>query len=108
MIPPAQVAQQCADLSLTPAPVHAALCRDPPAFSHVHRRCASTQVRETFTVAANLRLPRKMSAAEKQAVVDAIITELGLAKAANTRIGMQFQLTTGTSNGPDWIPLQSQ
>ncbi len=53
-----------------------------------HRQpCYSAQVRETFTVAANLRLPRKVSAAEKQAVVDAIITELGLAKAANTRIG---------------------
>lgn len=44
-------------------------------------------MRETFTVAANLRLPRRMDKAEKAAIVEAIITELGLAKAANTRIG---------------------
>lgn len=48
---------------------------------------SGAQVRETFTVAANLRLPKKMSKAEKSAIVDSVITELGLAKAADTRIG---------------------
>jgi hypothetical protein len=38
-------------------------------------------------VAARLRLPRKVSKDEKKGIVDAIITELGLQKAANTRIG---------------------
>jgi ABC-type glutathione transport system ATPase component len=45
------------------------------------------QVRETFEVAASLRLPRSVSRDEKKAIVDAIITELGLRKAANTQIG---------------------
>ena len=46
------------------------------------------KVRETFAVAAELRLPRSMTKEEKRSIVDAIITELGLAKAADTRIGV--------------------
>ena len=38
-------------------------------------------------MAASLRLPRSVSRDEKKAIVDAIITELGLQKAANTQIG---------------------
>ena len=38
-------------------------------------------------MAASLRLPRRVSKDEKKGIVDAIITELGLQKAANTRIG---------------------
>ena len=44
-------------------------------------------VRETFLVAAKLRLPGSVTAAEKVQVVEAVISELGLVKAANTKIG---------------------
>ena len=44
-------------------------------------------VRETFLVAAKLRLPGSVPTAEKEAVVEAVIQELGLVKAANTKIG---------------------
>lgn len=44
-------------------------------------------VRETFIIAAKLRLPPAMGWAAKQQVVEDIITELGLSKAANTQIG---------------------
>ena len=44
-------------------------------------------VRETFMVAALLRLPRDMPLPAKHHVVDAVIQELGLAKAADTHIG---------------------
>jgi hypothetical protein len=53
-------------------------------------------VRETFEVAASLRLPRRVSKDEKKGIVDAIITELGLQKAANTRIGEGAGMQTGT------------
>lgn len=45
------------------------------------------QVRETFSVAAQLRLPAAMSTAEKEEVVQEIIQDLGLVKAAETYIG---------------------
>ena len=38
-------------------------------------------VRETLLFAARLRLPRSMSLAEKEARVDRILSQLGLAKA---------------------------
>ena len=44
-------------------------------------------VNETLLTAAKLRLPKEVSLAEKQARCDAIIQELGLVKARNTRIG---------------------
>lgn len=47
-------------------------------------------VRETFEFAARIRLPREMSASTRTALVDTIITELGLAKAQDTRIGNDF------------------
>ena len=44
-------------------------------------------VRETFLVAAKLRLPGSVSAKEKEEVVQAVVQELGLVKAAETKIG---------------------
>ena len=44
-------------------------------------------VRETLLNAARLRLPKSMTFEAKQERVDSIIQELGLKKAANTRIG---------------------
>ena len=44
-------------------------------------------VRETFLVAAKLRLPGSVSAKEKEEVVQAVVQELGLVKAADTKIG---------------------
>ena len=44
-------------------------------------------VRETFMVAAKLRLPSSMAAKDKVQVVEDIISELGLAQAADTHIG---------------------
>ena len=44
-------------------------------------------VRETFLVAAKLRLPGSVATAEKEQVVEQVIQELGLVKAANTKIG---------------------
>lgn len=62
------------------------------------------QVRETFEVAASLRLPRRVSRDEKKAIVDAIITELGLQKAANTQIGeVQANSTDLRQNLPKCI-----
>ena len=48
---------------------------------------ANLTVRETFEFAARMRLPADVAPATKAALVDDIITELGLAKAANTFIG---------------------
>ena len=53
-------------------------------------RAVAWQVRETFMVAAQLRLPASMTAAEKGAVVQEVINELGLVKAAETMIGNQY------------------
>jgi ABC-type multidrug transport system ATPase subunit/ABC-type multidrug transport system permease subunit len=47
-------------------------------------------VKETFTFAANMRLPADVSHETKSALVTQIITELGLSKAENTRIGNEF------------------
>ena len=44
-------------------------------------------VYETLFTAAKLRLSKKVSIKDKQSRVDAIIQELGLNKAKNTRIG---------------------
>lgn len=44
-------------------------------------------VRETFTVAAALRLPGSTTSQAKSAVVTEVIDELGLIKAADTYIG---------------------
>ena len=44
-------------------------------------------VKETLLNAARLRLPKEMSLKEKEDRVDNIIQELGLRKAANTRVG---------------------
>lgn len=44
-------------------------------------------VRETITFAALLRLPRYFTKEQKKARVEEVITELGLAKCANTIIG---------------------
>lgn len=46
-------------------------------------------VRETFTTAAQLRLPSSISKAERNAVVDQLLTELGLSDVADTYVGMQ-------------------
>lgn len=54
-------------------------------------------VRETFEFSARMRLPREVSADTKKALVSQIITELGLAKAQNTRIGSEF--IRGVSGG---------
>jgi len=50
-------------------------------------------VRETFLVAAKLRLPGSVPTAEKEQVVEQVIQELGLVKAANTKIGNSCALT---------------
>ena len=44
-------------------------------------------VQETLTNAARLRLPKEMALRDKLERVESIIQELGLKKAANTRIG---------------------
>ena len=46
-------------------------------------------VRETLRFAARLRLPASHSAADKRAVVEALILELGLKDVADTRVGGQ-------------------
>mmetsp|Transcript_38305 Transcript_38305/g.97946 ORF Transcript_38305/g.97946 Transcript_38305/m.97946 type:complete len:678 (-) Transcript_38305:46-2079(-) len=48
---------------------------------------ANLTVRETFMVAAELRLPSKTPRTEKEACVDAVIAAMGLSKAAGTYIG---------------------
>lgn len=54
-------------------------------------------VRETFEFAARMRLPSDVSTETKQSVVDSIISELGLSKASDTRIGNEFM--RGVSGG---------
>jgi len=54
-------------------------------------------VRETFEFSARMRLPSEVSFETKQALVSQIITELGLVKAQDTRIGNQF--VRGVSGG---------
>ena len=54
-------------------------------------------VRETMLIAAELRLPSKISSKRKQDVADKVINELGLRKAADTYIGNQF--LRGVSGG---------
>lgn len=54
-------------------------------------------VRETFEFAAKMRLPSEVKTSVKMALVDQIITELGLSKAQNTRIGNEF--IRGVSGG---------
>ena len=44
-------------------------------------------VLETFTIAAQLRLPRSMARGEKDRIRDAIVREMGLAEALHTRVG---------------------
>ncbi len=45
-------------------------------------------VRETFTVAARLRLPSSVDRAEREKLVEQVITELGLSDVADTFVGM--------------------
>jgi len=54
-------------------------------------------VRETFEFAAKMRLPAAVSIETKRALVTQIISELGLSKAENTRIGNEF--VRGVSGG---------
>ncbi len=54
-------------------------------------------VRETFEFAARMRLPPDVTAETKDALVTQIITELGLSKAQDTRIGNEF--LRGVSGG---------
>ena len=54
-------------------------------------------VQETFEFAARMRLPPDVTMETKTALVDQIITELGLAKAKDTRIGNNF--VRGVSGG---------
>ena len=66
-------------------------------WSDFRRKCAYVEqddllfhtltVKETIDLAADLRLPRKMSKAERTHRVDMVISELGLRKCADTRIG---------------------
>lgn len=58
---------------------------------------SNLSVRETLRVAADLRLPASVPAAKKAQVVDDVIAELGLAKAANTWIGNE--IVRGVSGG---------
>jgi ABC-type multidrug transport system ATPase subunit len=44
-------------------------------------------VRETVRTAAMLKLPRKMSAADKKAAVESVLNELGIVRCANTIVG---------------------
>ena len=65
-------------------------------------------------MAASLRLPRRVSKDEKKGIVDAIITELGLQKAANTRIGeaqapkVVLSLDTGITGCATTMPQSAQ
>lgn len=54
-------------------------------------------VRETFEFAARMRLPAEVTQETKSTLVTQIITELGLTKAQNTRIGNEF--VRGVSGG---------
>lgn len=54
-------------------------------------------VRETFEFSARMRLPSTVSEATKMSLVTQIISELGLTKASNTRIGSEF--VRGVSGG---------
>lgn len=58
---------------------------------------ANLTVRETFWVAAELRLPAKTTAEFKRQVVQSIIMAMGLTKAADTRVGNH--LRRGVSGG---------
>ena len=51
---------------------------------------ANLTIRETFEFAARMRLPSEVSEETKMALVSQIISELGLSKAQNTRIGNEF------------------
>ena len=54
-------------------------------------------VRETLIFAASLRLPRSVSQADKEAIVDQTIVELGLGDAADVFVGGPFR--KGISGG---------
>ncbi|ELR21489.1 ABC transporter, ATPbinding domain containing protein [Acanthamoeba castellanii str. Neff] len=54
-------------------------------------------VRETVRTAAMLKLPRKMSAADKKAAVEDVLNELGISRCANTIVGDGW--TRGVSGG---------
>ncbi|KAJ3150751.1 hypothetical protein HK101_001925 [Irineochytrium annulatum] len=54
-------------------------------------------VRDTLKYAARLRLPRTMSSAEKDALVESVILELGLKECASTLIGDEWR--KGISGG---------
>ena len=58
---------------------------------------SSLTVKETFLIAAELRLPLDIPLKKKQEVADKVIFELGLAKAKDTRIGNAF--ICGVSGG---------
>jgi ABC-type multidrug transport system ATPase subunit len=58
---------------------------------------AQDSVEETLNLAAQLRLPRRMPAARKRALVEALIAQLGLARVAQSKVG--GAKTRGISGG---------
>jgi ABC-type multidrug transport system ATPase subunit len=58
---------------------------------------ANLTVRETLRFHSRMRLPKEVSAATKAEVAERVLAELGLAKAADTRIGNSF--VRGISGG---------
>jgi len=65
-------------------------------------------VRETFLVAAKLRLPGSVPTAEKEQVVEQVIQELGLVKAGNTKIGNSCALTSSPHVDPVMVPYAAE
>ena len=54
-------------------------------------------VRENLLFSANLRLTRKVSSSEKQAIVEEVLGQLGLEKCADSKVGTEFR--RGISGG---------
>lgn len=54
-------------------------------------------VRENLTFSANIRLPESVSHADKTAIVNSVIEQLGLTKCADSRVGDEYQ--RGISGG---------
>lgn len=76
------------DMLVNGSPISGSFMRELSAFVHQHDIILpSMTVREAVTMAAHLRLPRTISAEEKNARVEEVLRWLNLVKAADNQIG---------------------